>query len=454
MSREGPTSSREGAWVAPLLAAVCAGALPAACSRPAAPPGDTVVLLAARSFADSDRAAALLDGLVAATDVLGPARFEVVAATQARPQDFAGLLGERVAGDGGLRAVIALVGDLSVLHDVDPSIRDRQPTELTSRVIDGETLDDAVARLERATEARGGRLVLASAPLGRQGRIEVRELLAVRERFRGRPGFIDLQAAFRPLEDEKLFTNDIDRIDPAGQAVLARTVFTALCEDPGPIAPRDAAERRARALARALTHFACGRRTEAAVELAAARELAAAATGPGAMRAAVREAALVLALEGRGAAAAPLAALRTAAEPPPGLALAARLLSDEAGGPPAAEPFEAALVAVLDAVRARDPQAAQAAKALVTEHPERVEAWMLLELAGIVASPPTEVRDEARARLANVPHPVVPADIAGALLADWPRCLDALPALYLAQQPLLETLPDAPAPDSAFQRRR
>ena len=66
---------------------------------------------------------------------------------------------------------------------------------------------------------------------------------------------------------------------------------------------------------------------------------------------------------------------------------------------------------------------------------------MLLELAGIVASPPTEVRAEARARLAQLPDAVVPAEVAGALLDDWPRCLNALPALYLAQQPFAELAP-------------
>ena len=423
--RSSPPAARAAARVAAVALAL------AGCSRSAATPGDTIVLLASRSFADSDRAAALLDGLAAATDVLGPARFEVVAAQQARPQDFARLLAERPAGDGGLRAVIALLGDLSVMQDVDPSIENRKPTELTSRVLDVDALDAAVDELAQAAEAQGGRLVLASAPLGRQGRIEVRELLAVRARYQARPGFIDLQATFRPLEGEALFTNGIDRIGPEGQAVLARAVFAALCEDPGPIEPRDAAERRARAQARALAHLAAGRRAEAAAELAAARGLAAAAGS----RDTLREAALALALEGREAVAASLDALRSAAATP-GLALMVRLASDDPGGPPAAEPFEAALVAVLDAVRARDPQAVRAAKALATAHPDRVEAWMVLQLAGIVvASPPTEVRDEARARLARFPHAVVPAEVSGALLADWPRCLDALPALYLAQQP-------------------
>ena len=439
MSRRRPPSVPGAAWAVALAAALPL-ALAAACSRPAAAPGDTLVLLASRSFADSDRAAALLDGLAAATDILGPAHVEVVAAPQARPQDFARLLAERPADGRGLRAVIALLGDLSVLQDVDPSIQSRPPTTLSSRVVDGEALDDAVEQLERAAQAQGGRLVLASAPLGRQGRIEVRELLAVRARYQARPGFIDLQATFRPLEGEALFTNGIDRIGPEGQAVLARAVFAALCEDPGPIAPRDAAERRARAQARALARFAEGRRAEAAAELAVARGLAggaAKADGPAAARATLREAALALALEGREAAAASLDTLR-AAEPTPGLALLVRLVAEVADHPPAAEPFEAALVAVLDAVHARDPQSVRAAKALVTEHPERVEAWMLLELAGIVASPPTEVRDEARAQLARFPHAVVPAEVAGALLEDWPRCLDALPALYLAQQPFAE----------------
>jgi hypothetical protein len=67
---------------------------------------------------------------------------------------------------------------------------------------------------------------------------------------------------------------------------------------------------------------------------------------------------------------------------------------------------------------------------------------MLLELAGIVASPPTEVRDEARAALARDPDGLVPAEAAAALLDDWPRCLNALPALYLAQQPFAEPAPE------------
>ena len=425
---------------APALLALVATA--AGCSRPDATPGDTIVLLASRSLAEGDRARSRLGQLAASTDVLGPVRFELVSAPEAGPQDFASLL-DGLDGAGGLRAVIALLGDLSALRDVDPSQPNRAPATLTSRVVDTAALDQAVERLERAAGRRGARLVLASAPLGRQGRVEVPELLDVGGRFATRAGFIDLQSAFRPLEERELFSNGIDRLDPAGQELLARALFTALCEDPGPVAPRDGDERRARAQARALRCVAQGRRDEAAAALALARQQPLGDTpgSPAEVRAAVRDAALTLALEGPEAAAEPWSRLGSA-KSAPGLALTGRLITQQGFDPPPDEPFEAGLVDALDAVRARDPQAARRAKQLVADHPQRIEAWMLLELAGIVASPPTEVRDEARAALARDPDGLVPPEAAAALLDDWPRCLNALPALYLAQQPFAEPAPE------------
>jgi len=420
--------------------AALAAALPPGCAPASAAPGDTIVLLSSRSIADPARVATQLDELAACTDVLGPARFEVLAAPENGPRDFAEMLGKRrqpPPGErDGLRAAIAIVGDLSLMQGVDPSILRRKSETLTSRLVDLQELDESLARLEDAARRQGGLVIPASAPLGRQGRIEVPELLEVTRHVHARPGFINLQAAFRSLEDERLFDNGIDRLDSSGEAALARSLFDAVCEDPGPVAPRTPAERRARAQARALRALALGRRTQAAAEQAAALELPlpqgpAAAAGA---RARVRDAALALALEGPGAAADPWSALEGAA-PAPGLALAARLIAPQAGGPPAQEPFEAGLVAVLDAVRSRDPQSALLAKELVDDHPERVEAWMLLELAGILASPPTEVRERACAQLALFPHGIVSVDAARTLLDDWPRCLNDLPALYLAQQP-------------------
>ncbi|HZL99891.1 MAG TPA: hypothetical protein VFD43_06530, partial [Planctomycetota bacterium] len=167
--------SARPAWLDPAQVpgrlAAAAVALLAVCSLAPAGPGDTVVLLAARSLADSERAAALLDGLAAETGILGPARFEILAAPQASPRDFARLLdgrrAERAGAEGGLRAVIAVLGDLSVLQGVDPSIPDRKPDALTSRVVEQQELDAAVEALARAAARQGARLVLASAPLGR-----------------------------------------------------------------------------------------------------------------------------------------------------------------------------------------------------------------------------------------------------------------------------------------------
>lgn len=426
-------------------ALVAAVIVSANCSRAPAQ-GDALVLLSSRSFDPSSRVAQALDRLVADTDILGPARFEIVAAPEVRPDGWAAALSAwDEARDAAAtteiapRAVIALVGDLSVLTGVDPSIPERAPDALTSRVVDESALDASLERLARAAERLGGPLVLASAPIGKQGRIEVPELDAVVERIAGRPGFIDLRPDFRERERERLFTNGIDRLSTRGQQAFARALFVALCAEPAPIAARTDAERRARAQARALLQLAQGQRVEAAASLAASRAwpLPAVPTDPADRRAAVRDAALTLALEGPGAARRGWSALADA-EATPGLALACRFIMQQAVAPSPAEPFEAALVAVLDAVRARDPQAALLAKRVVAQHPRRIEAWMLLELAGIVASPPTEVRREARAQLALEPHAVVPFEVADTLLDDWPRCLDSLPALYLASQPFAD----------------
>ena len=192
----------------------------AACARPA-PPGDTLLLLGARSFGADSRAAELLDDMAAATDVLGPARFEIVRA--ASPDRFA----DALRGHDGLRAVIALVGDLSVLHGVDPTVWPRFEPELTSRVPDLDALDEALDRLRRAVAERGGTLVLATAPLGMQGRIEVPELLGVHAHLRERARdldvpLLDLAAHFADLDPAPLFANGIDVLDGYGDDELAR----------------------------------------------------------------------------------------------------------------------------------------------------------------------------------------------------------------------------------------
>ena len=431
----------------------------AACARPA-PPGDTLLLLGARSFGADTRAAELLDDMAAATDVLGPARFEIVRA--ASPDRFA----DALRGHDGLRAVIALVGDLSVLHGVDPTVWPRFEPELTSRVPDLDALDEALDRLRRAVAERGGTLVLATAPLGMQGRIEVPELLGVHAHLRERARdldvpLLDLAAHFADLDPAPLFANGIDVLDGYGDDELARAVWTACLEDTSPLPARDDAERAARAEARALQAIHRGQ-VEAWPAL-----IDAALTGePATARHATRRAALRSLRDGLPATAADWAAIEPAHVELPALAIGRSLAAGSATatgfrGAPSKDPVARQLLGILDALAAweQDPTDADAAALMLARadellslRPDRLESWLALQVVSAYLFPGRDLRVEARDSLARFPRTAVSLRTVDLVFDRWPQAVDSLPALLAAARPFAQLKPSGPLLESARRR--
>jgi hypothetical protein len=402
---------------------------------------DVVLLVGINTFAGGDRAARLLSDSTAATDVLGPARFELLAAAGARPADLPALLRERLARADDVRAVVAVLGDLTVLTGVDPSRPPEARRELTRREPRTDELLAARAGLLEAAQAHGATLLVATAPLGRQGRVEVPELLAAAAALREAGPVIDLQAAFLAHDDAPRFANGIDRLDDWGHDQLARELMPALLEA---LPPRDDAERVARLQARALEAFAQGREAEWRALLPEVR-----AAPAGTPRAAARRAALLMAADGIEACAGEWAAIDAGGlADVPGLA-AGRLLAQRSPGDlQPRDEVEQGFVAVSQAIAAGSPSASDLALAVVDLYPERLEAWIALQLAGTTVGPPRDWRGPARRTLRLFEGgPVAEAQVER-LLDAWPATLDALPALLCASRaragqrpvgPLLET---------------
>src|SRR5215510_4190169 len=70
---------------------------------------DVVLLVGADTFAGGDRVAQRLADATAASDVLGPVRFEVLAVPGGSPADLAARLRERLARAADVRAVVAVM---------------------------------------------------------------------------------------------------------------------------------------------------------------------------------------------------------------------------------------------------------------------------------------------------------------------------------------------------------
>lgn len=428
-----------GLCSAALLLTAESGCAPAPVALPNGS-GDTIVLLSARSFDGSDRVARQLEALVSASDVLGPAQIVV---REASDGELSGLA-PALAGLQGVRAVVAVLGDLSVLDGVDPSIPDRGPDRLTSRTVRPERLDEAVSAVREQAARLGAPLVLATAPVGMQGRVEVPELHEVAEHLRARGAVVELAAPFRTLEPAPLFTNGIDRLDAYGHDELARVLYHALCEDPGPVPPRDASERSARAEARALQAFAAGR-----FELFAHETATTSVGPPPTARHAMRRAALAAAASGPDAGVDALDGVDGLSTPVPGLALWRALRDEPHDGPVPEDPFEAALVATIRAVTRGEPTAPELAAALVDSAPHRLEAWIVLQLAVSRAPFPRDVRSEARRNLRQFPRSAVADTLTWRLFEAWPATLTSLPAVYLASRPFDGLQPTGPILEAA-----
>jgi len=410
---------------------------------------DTIALLAGNALAGSDRVARLLDEIAAVTDILGPARFEIVDGRGAELGDLGDLADRR-----DLRAVIALVGDLSVLQNVDPTLGARRLRVLSSRRVDTEALEEALDRLATRVDGLGARLVLATHPLGTQGSVEVPELAAVAELLRGRGAVLDLAAHFAPLESSALFENRIDRLNAFGHDELARAILRWLVEEGGPaLPPRTEDEALARAQTRALWTWLRGPQGE--FEEQARRALRETPRSP---RARVRAAALDAALDpaGRRWCAGWQAVPRPGdddRDAPSGRALALRLCGEtRTADVETSDPLERGLLHLLDAIEDRDGSAFERARELCDAFPHRLEAWIGLDLAARWTRSRQPVWSEARATLGAISGGPIPARRALVLRGGWPESVAVLPSLLVASRPFASFLPDGPA--LALARRR
>jgi hypothetical protein len=282
-----------------------------------------------------------------------------------------------------------------------------------------------------------------------QGRIEVPELPEVAGWLRARHGVLDLAARFRALEPAPLFSNGIDRLDAFGHDELARVLYLALCEDPGPIPARNAAERAARSEARALLAFAEGD-FEAFGQEAAAALVGVAPTA----RHAMRRAALAAALGDPDAGVQELAGVDLRSATVPGLSLWHALQDEPHDAPPPDDPFEAALTTAIRAISRSDPSALALATQLVDSAPQRLEAWIVFHLACERSLAPTDARATARRNLSYFPRSAVAAGLSARLFDAWPAALASLPAVYLASRPFDALQPTGPLLEAARRRAR
>jgi hypothetical protein len=351
----------------------------------------------------------------------------------------------RLAREPGVRAVVALLGDLTSLRGNDPSIKAYDTGALTSRTPRVPEVIAARDALAAAASRAGAAFLAAIAPLGRPTRIEVPELLVVADALRAVGPVLDLQAAFQSLEEGPLFENSFDRLDDWGHDALARALLPALLEA---LPPRDAEERCARLIDRALTAFAQDRAEELTALVPQVETSA-----PRGARLVARRAALLSALQGLQARAADWDALAATSEPDvPGLLLARMLTGRPHGSLAPADEGEMSLATVAAGAADGRPDVSALALQTVNSLPERVEAWLVLQLACDTVGPRRDWRELARRNLKLFDRGPVALALAERLLDAQPAARDALPAVVCVRRQWLATLPDGPVLREARRR--
>lgn len=401
---------------------------------------ERILLVGGEIFEGGDRCAAVLNDMVAPSGVLGDGRFMVVAATAPGAE---GLL-EALRTAPQARAVIVIAGDSSLLTGIDTNARLPEHKQITSRVVDIPALTSALDELKDLAASRGMHFVLATHPLGRQGRIELPELVDVAEIVRQQGATLDLAQSFAAREAGLLFTNDIDVLDTYGHDALAHILFKALLGDAPLIPAQDLRESAARDEIEALLIWARG--DDALFRWAAHRALQQPPTGA--------------AHEARQAA---IATLRNGLTPQsrqrwteiegqaelghvPGLALGQMLSSGKLPRDNSSDQGEQALTTVLSAFTnsESDVDPLAIADGLVAAGPHRVSAWLALDFAARLTKERRGVSRLALRHLQTFEGVVSPAR--WELLSDrWPGCLGALPALTLLEHIYRSHLPAGPA---------
>ncbi len=420
---------------------------------------DTILLVGGRSFGESQHVADALNGMLAASGVLGPSRVALLPGWEANDEG----LSEQFAKGPTPRALFVIVGNLSILQNIDPSRPiPTAPKELSSREIDLAALGRQLDELVMAAGRMDTPLVFVTAPLGKQGRLETPELLSVAQALRTRSPLLDLAADFRERENLALFENGVDSLNAWGREAAARRLFDALCRDETLVPARTQAERAARASQRALSAWA--QADHEAFERLTAEALEFAAETP---NEAGRHAALRTARDGLRNSAQHWLAVGEGTRPTlegsvPGLAVARLLL-----GPPEAalhsdDPFEQQFLHVASQLAAgQTGAAARASREQVSTTPHRVESWIALQIAALVTDSNTQDTlveiggpspEEALASVGLVTSgPLSLARQADLISMGW-QAAELLPVTLTVEAPFRHLEPHGPA-QAALHRR-
>jgi len=358
----------------PALAGILFTALGLASSEPFLPARlqDHILLVGGRTFAGGTRVVEALNAMVAASGVIGDSRFAVLSEVNVTDKNFASALENR----DGPRAIVAVIGDMSSMNGIDPTVG--IPTDqgvLTSRQIDEARLTAAMEQLEAYAQLHDAPLVFATAPLGKQGRVETPELLRVAEVVRERGSTLDLQAFFQERESAPLFLNGIDILDDFGHEETARLIFEEICSANSLLPARTNDEREARATQRALNAWmdADEARFESAVREALQYT-------PTTTLGKVRQAALYTARDGFSASWKRWVAIKPEGNQsgPLGLALALILSRRTPESQTSSHPFEAELLAIAKLTLANNRNEAwNRSQEVITQYPHRPEAWII-----------------------------------------------------------------------------
>ena len=368
--------------------------------------------------------------MTAGSRVLGDGRVVVRTDLEVVDPQFPARLAELA----GARAVVGLVGNLALLPGIDPG-RDMPLDQktLTHRRIDRPALEAQLDAVEDAARAAGLRWLPATAPLGRQGRIELPELVTVATWLRERDGpLLDLADRFARRERARLFADGLDTLDRSGVDELAAALFEALVDDELlPAGDPDAAAARLRQ--RALRAW---RLRDPAFEALAREALALPAGDPEGQ---VQQAALDTALHGftddvkeRWLALRGLPPHRT-----PGTAFAVALITEDPPFEAAANGLETVLMkATEQLVGAQSWRARATTERLVERFPHRTAAWLArCFMEHVVGGDVDPLRHRAVADLSVVQRPAIADALLSDLLLRTPRSIDAVPVLLAALEP-------------------
>jgi hypothetical protein len=432
--------------VSAALAIVTAG-MGACAPEPTEPPTSVddapVILVGGDVFAAGDRVARRLQHMVEVSGVLGGSPVDLVHAEQAGTHGLAAALRDLAP----CRALLVIVGDLSLMDGIDPEADFPPQKQISSRLIDWTAFDEGLDLIEGEARRLGAELLFCTPPLGIQGRLEVPELLDVAARLRHRGRVLDLTREFAEREPGPWFRNGVDQLDEYGHDALADALYRALLEPGAPVKARTPLEKRARGLMAALHAWAEG--DDTALEAAATSDLVRAspdgrvtamAAAMATLRAGIDETSRALwkKAESGGAAV-------------PGLAVGQLF----AGLPTApTSGFESDLLDVFAKMDDASADAVGPAHALAHAQPERVEAWTVLLLAEQISGRERPSLKVAKTRQGVFDHGPLSRERGQELVASGALGVPALPALLLISAPYEGALVTGPSLQSARRKAR